>query len=409
MLLFASFCLNVALVIVAAHRFSKPISTSSAPPARALVAGAPSFPAGETNAAAAISYATNRFHWRLIESPNYDEYVANLRAVGCPERTVRDIIVADVKQHYSAASRERELSQPFWIAGRKRTEAERRNRAQSEAMDKERVELIRRLLGIEICEGKDLMSPDHLEEQALARFLLGPMSEEHLQTLVVIASKYEKRENDLRSRFQGITTDEDELEIGKLGGSLGRELAGVLSPVEFEEMAARLSGAKDLFGGKNKLQGIVQLTPAELRAICLERARAHEFATFFDFERAETTEESVARESVFTNSVARLLGPERFADYVRAEDGEFRGVFEFTKENNLPKSTAVAVYEMRTLAETEARQIREDAALDDAARRQRLEEIQSQVQTAVSSALGETVFERFLGHGGAWVTNATSL
>jgi hypothetical protein len=34
--------------------------------------------------------------WRDIESEDYLAYIRNLRAIGCPEATVRDIIVADV-------------------------------------------------------------------------------------------------------------------------------------------------------------------------------------------------------------------------------------------------------------------------------------------------------------------------
>ena len=36
------------------------------------------------------------FDWRQIEAPNYPTYVANLRAIHCPEQTLRDIITADV-------------------------------------------------------------------------------------------------------------------------------------------------------------------------------------------------------------------------------------------------------------------------------------------------------------------------
>ena len=37
-----------------------------------------------------------RFHWREIEATDYRVYMANLRRIGCPEETLRDIISADV-------------------------------------------------------------------------------------------------------------------------------------------------------------------------------------------------------------------------------------------------------------------------------------------------------------------------
>lgn len=42
------------------------------------------------------------FDWRQVESPDYRTYIQNLRATGCPEQTVRDIVTADVVQAYAA-------------------------------------------------------------------------------------------------------------------------------------------------------------------------------------------------------------------------------------------------------------------------------------------------------------------
>ena len=36
------------------------------------------------------------FHWSQLESTNFLDYVANLRAIGCPEPTIRDLITAEI-------------------------------------------------------------------------------------------------------------------------------------------------------------------------------------------------------------------------------------------------------------------------------------------------------------------------
>src|SRR2546422_3482056 len=41
------------------------------------------------------------FVWNQIESDDFPTYIANLRAIGCPESTIRDIIVADVNQVFA--------------------------------------------------------------------------------------------------------------------------------------------------------------------------------------------------------------------------------------------------------------------------------------------------------------------
>ena len=41
------------------------------------------------------------FSWRDVESTDYPTYIANLRDIGCPEQTIRDIIIADINAMYS--------------------------------------------------------------------------------------------------------------------------------------------------------------------------------------------------------------------------------------------------------------------------------------------------------------------
>jgi len=41
------------------------------------------------------------FAWSQIESTNYQTYIANLRGIGCPDQTIRDLITADVDSLYA--------------------------------------------------------------------------------------------------------------------------------------------------------------------------------------------------------------------------------------------------------------------------------------------------------------------
>lgn len=51
---------------------------------------------------AAPSAANIPFQWIQIESSDYRQYAANLRAIGCPEQTLREIILADIQDLYAA-------------------------------------------------------------------------------------------------------------------------------------------------------------------------------------------------------------------------------------------------------------------------------------------------------------------
>ncbi len=55
--------------------------------------------------------------WSLVESTNYVTYIENLRTIGCPEETIKDIIIADIAKLYAkkrAAVRAQEPPAPFW-------------------------------------------------------------------------------------------------------------------------------------------------------------------------------------------------------------------------------------------------------------------------------------------------------
>src|SRR5437868_4417571 len=55
-----------------------------------------------TTNAPVVIYKTNQFHWSQIESADYRKYIANLRAINCPEATIRDIILTDILRLYAA-------------------------------------------------------------------------------------------------------------------------------------------------------------------------------------------------------------------------------------------------------------------------------------------------------------------
>ena len=40
------------------------------------------------------------FHWSQIESDDYQTYVENLRSIGCPEETIRDLVKQDLDKFY---------------------------------------------------------------------------------------------------------------------------------------------------------------------------------------------------------------------------------------------------------------------------------------------------------------------
>lgn len=46
------------------------------------------------------------FHWRDLDSPDFAVFVANLRKIGCPEPTIRDIVDGELREIYAKQAKE---------------------------------------------------------------------------------------------------------------------------------------------------------------------------------------------------------------------------------------------------------------------------------------------------------------
>jgi hypothetical protein len=410
-LLAFSLCVNLALILAAAvvFRSNRPLTADDPAPAPSLpVESIQPISIPDANPERRIVYVTNRFEWRYLESTNCAEYASNLRAVGCPEDTVRDILGPELEQEYEARSRALEAATPYWTGGRARLAADRRRDAAQADLTREYESIFRTLLNLEWCPGVEgPFGEGGLAGQAIVRFVFGPMPDERLRRVAVTMERMNRVESALRTRFGGIMAEEDERELRSLGLRLSQELERSLTPLEWEELRARM-GAVEIFD--DLAFHSMGLDPVEFRRLCLTwwdtRGHFDEIGRFDDW---RTDEERQAGEIQFTNRVAELLGPDRFPDFVRARDPEFRRLFEFAADRNVPTRAAIGVFDLRQFAEGEAKRLRSDEQLSDEARRQELVEIRVGVRTAVEEMLGPKAYAEYLTNGGEWVTNMTGL
>ncbi len=76
-------------------------NTETPAPVGAESGGQPSAGIAEPPPPASAGGQTKPFRWSQLESTDYRIYIANLRGIGCPELTVRDIITADLDGLYA--------------------------------------------------------------------------------------------------------------------------------------------------------------------------------------------------------------------------------------------------------------------------------------------------------------------
>jgi len=355
--------------------------------------------------AAATTFVTNRFEWRQVESDDWEQLASNLRAVGCPEKTIRDLVLARAQRATDQIARGHSRL-PFWTAGiRLERDTEARERLWAATRTKIRATL-GRAVGLDF-DPSAARQRGNFEEQTVSRFVIGPMPEEKYQQLVVMMKRLEERTGEVSARCQGVQLNEDIAELKQLQAQFARDVSALLSREEFDEFNARCAMINFHFHGGSEVKfEATDLTPSEVRQIALIRARVQGPASDLFRSSHATTDEEDEQIRVETSA---FLGERRAAEFERAADSDFQRLFDLGSDNNLPRDTAVRAFDLRKLAEQEAGQLREDKSLSDAQRRQRLEQVQAETQAAMLQTLGATACQQYLQRGGEWLTNFNKL
>jgi hypothetical protein len=101
--------------------------------------------------------------------------------------------------------------------------------------------------------------------------------------------------------------------------------------------------------------------------------------------------------------VQAALGPERYAEYQRAADQDFRQTRDVTQRLGLADDVAIQAWEIQRSARVAADELRAGVGLDDARRHAALDQIHAEAQRALEAALGEQGYGTYMNHAGAWL------
>lgn len=402
-----SLLLNLALAGLAAWLLSRPRGgavaeeRSAAPAAVSPTAsGLPSLVA--TTSAPTFNFTTNRFAWGKVESDDFERLAANLRTLGCPEKTVHDVVLARARRALKRLVNHAGPPVPFWTVGRGREQANHEAETAARVAREKIITSVERVTGA----GRFVEDPDIMDDyvgQAIVRFVAGPMSEATFSQLTLAFARNESQRSEIKSRAQGVLLDEDEAALADGHRQLHLELAVALTPAELNEFIARSS----MMGLADQIVfEATDLATAEIRELALLRSQVRDpFGEDFIFGGSPSDEE----QQQFYALARQRFGEARFAQLERAADDDFQTLFRLGRENDLPRDAAAKAFELRQLAGQEAARMREDNSLGAAERQQRLATMQAETQEAVLKVLGAEACAQYLNQGGAWVTNWSGL
>lgn len=300
-------------VAVAANPRSPVATTASAPTPTPT-------PAPPTPAPRATS-----FHWRHVETADYREYMANLRSIGCPEQTIRDIVIADVNKLY--AVRRAELITggkvpPYWqtVESLPAPAGEDMQRQLIE-MDREKSAVVRDLLGVDLAT-ELRKSRDGVTYPENRQGFLSPEKQDQVSTVRAEMNEHWARLQTPAGR-EGKSPDEISAELRQFNEERLAKLAQILTQDELREHELQTSWTGITL--RNRLAAF-QPSATEFAAIYdLQKAFDDEYIHYFGnrTDQPSLQRRELARQQLETQ-IRSLLGEQRYADYIAAQAGSAR-------------------------------------------------------------------------------------
>jgi hypothetical protein len=363
-----------------------------------------------------IEVTTNRvdapgFHWSQIETNDYDVFVANLRGVGCPEKTIRNLILADVEELYAGRLADAEEPELFWATESQRVAQNSRERRVAEkqaALAAEKRALLMRLVSAS-------WSAKALHEwvsQKEAAFILGFLPDESALRLMETVMQLEQRTRAFQSETKRIVIDTDEPRLNALIAEARREMTSCVTPAEVEELLLRAYDLGTGFADDERLVGVT-ISGVELRQMAAIGSRELDLVDMVvrqELDRPKDHEDMDERLKHLSPAaeaeIHRLLGDQRFAAYMRSKNESFQEYAQAAQQHQLPVDTAIKAYDIRRAAEAAARELKSNRELAPEQRRAALDAMLREAQQAMRSAVGEEAMEDFFRADSDWARNA---
>ena len=331
------------------------------------------------------------FSWQAIESPDFATYVSNLRLVGCPEQTIRDIIIADVNGVFSRRrATELVTSEQQWWRSTPDSNVVQAAAEKVRALEDERRALLTRLLGTN-WESGDLASIPRPSRPGvvLDGSVLGTLPAETKQAIQEVSLQSQERIQAYLDAQRAAGKELDPVDLARLRQQTRDELARVLSPPELEEFLLRYSqNANDLRSEFGQLR-FFEPTPDEFREVFRATdALNQRIQLLADAKDPASLDARKALESQRDNAIKLALGAKRYEEYRMLHDPAYRDAVAAAQEAGTPDA-ARAIYAVNLAAQAEQVRIRGNTNLTAEQRNIELKRLELEQLQANAVAAGQ--------------------
>jgi len=236
-----SFVLNIVLLAIVGWRSTREMPMPRTPRGEVRQTDRRSITVRVTSNSPDSTPATS---WKTIEDRDPRKFIEKLRAIGCPERTICDIVALRVCREFRSRliERDAEAAQVWDYRHQQNREYWRERNAQQQDLRDEMITTLESLFDeswqslAAVVQGAPMSWRDPLES----------LSAEARRQVREVDSKFRRELNDLQQRrWMGEVNPEDMTTARELERQKRAALANVLSPQEAEEYLYRQSPAAD--------------------------------------------------------------------------------------------------------------------------------------------------------------------
>jgi hypothetical protein len=334
------------------------------------------------------------FTWQQIESPNFVTFIKNLRAIGCPEQIIRDIVTSEINRVF-AQRRLEDVVYPnyqWWLS--KPDPAVVQTAADKlAALENERRKFLTSLLGA----GWDAQNNEAIAADGgitLTGPVLGDLSPETKQTVYAIAARAQEKIEAYQESVRLQNKPVDPMEMVRLREEPLAQLASVLTQPQYEEYALRYSPGADQLRSQ---MSSVNFSPDQFRELFNAVSSINSQPIFYY--NGTDSQLLAAKKQLQSQTdaiIKETMGDQFYATYQLNLDPLYQSSKATVEQLGVPETSITPIYEINRATQAELDRIRQDTTLTSDEKVEAIAQTQVEQQQSIEEILGPDAFQRWL-------------
>lgn len=334
------------------------------------------------------------FTWDQLESTNYVLFIKNLRAVGCPEQTIRDIITSEVDRLYARRKLEEVVYPNYqWWRSEPEPDVVQAAAAKLQALDAERQAVLTTLLG----PGWNAQSNEQIaaaNDITLTGPILGDLPPEVKETVYAIVARAETKIAAYQQAQREQDRASDPMELVRLREEMLQQLVPVLNAAQYQEFALRYSPSAEQLRGQMRS---IDLTPDQFTELYNAVQSINGQPVFY---YAGNDPELLKQQQQLRDQmdavIKTTLGDQLYAAYQLNKDPLYRSSKALAAQLGVPATSITPIYEIYRATQAELNRIRKDNSMSNDEKVEAMSQTQVEQEQSLEVVLGPEAFQRWL-------------